>query len=73
MDKNILFKSLLQGIAGMVILALLLSAFGDDSILEVLAEPYTILVGITCVTGSYIGYLRKAKKEAFDTVSADMK
>ena len=64
MNKNILFKSLLQGVVGMFILALVLSIVKDDSILKVLAEPYTILVGVSAVIGSYIGYLRKAKKEA---------
>ena len=62
MDKNILFKSLLQGVVGMVIIALLLSILHDDSFLEVLVEPYTILMGVACVVGSYIGYSRKAKK-----------
>ncbi len=64
MDKNILFKSLLQGVAGMLIAALLLSIVKDDSILEVLVEPYTIFIGVSAVIGSYIGYLKKAKKEA---------
>ena len=64
MDKNILFKSLLQGIAGMIILALLCSIVKDDSFLELLVEPETILIGISAVIGSYIGYQRKAKKEA---------
>ena len=63
MDKNILFKSLLQGVAGMLVLALLLSVVKDDSILEVLVEPETILLGVSAVIGSYIGYQRKAKLE----------
>ena len=64
MYKNLLFKSLLQGVAGMLIAALLLSIVKDDSILEVLVEPYTIFIGVSAVIGSYIGYLKKAKKEA---------
>ena len=64
MDKIILFKSLLQSIAGMLVLALLVSIVKDDSILEVLAAPYTIMLGVSAVIGSYIGYLRKAKNEA---------
>ena len=64
MNKNILFKSLLQGVAGMLILALLLSIVKDVSILEVLVRPYTILIGVSAAIGSYIGYVRKAKKEA---------
>ena len=64
MYKNLLFKSLLQGVAGMLIAALLLSIVKDDSILEVLVGPYTIFIGVSAVIGSYIGYLKKAKKEA---------
>ena len=59
MDKNILFKSLLQGVAVIVIVALLLSIVKDDSFLEVLAEPYTILMGIVAAAGGYSGFLRK--------------
>ena len=62
MDKNILFKSLLQGVAVIVIVALLLSIVKDDSFLEVLAEPYTILMGIVAAAGSYSGFLRKEKR-----------
>ena len=64
MDKNILFKSLLQGIAGMLLFALLVSVVRAESILQVLAAPYTIVLGVSAVVGSYAGFLRKAKKEA---------
>ena len=63
MNKNILFKSLLQGVAGMLILALLLSIVKDNSILEVLVKPYTIFIGVSAVIGSCAGFLRKAKKQ----------
>ena len=64
MDKNILFKSLLQGIAGMLLFALLVSVVRAESILQVLAAPYTIVLGVSAVVGSYAGFLRKAKKGA---------
>ena len=62
MDKNILFKSLLQGVVGMLLLALVLTFVNHDPFLVVLAKPYTILMGIAAVVGCYIGYTRKAKK-----------
>ena len=64
MDKNILFKSLLQGIAALLLFALLVSVVRTEPILQVLAAPYTILLGVSAVVGSYAGFLRKAKKEA---------
>ena len=63
MDKNILFKSLLQGIAALLLFALLVSVVRTEPILQVLAAPYTILLGVSAVVGSYAGFLRKAKKE----------
>ncbi len=64
MDKNILFKSLLQGIAALLLFALLVSVVRAEPILQVLAAPYTIVLGVSAVVGSYAGFLRKAKKEA---------
>ena len=64
MDKNILIKSLLQGLAGMILLALLFSIFKDVSFLDCLDEPYTILCGITTFVGCYIGSLNRSNKKA---------
>ncbi len=64
MDKNILIRSLLQGLAGMILFALLFSIFKDDSFLDCLDEPYTVLCGITTFAGCYIGSLKRANKKA---------
>ena len=64
MNKNILVKSLGQGIVCWILLALLLSFTKDMTFVQALSAPYTIMTSVAAVVGSYIGYVRKAKKQA---------
>lgn len=61
MDKNILIKSLLNGVISLLVLAVLLSLIKDMSFVQALTELYTIAVAIAAMVGSYIGFARKAK------------
>ena len=61
MDKNILIKSLLNGVISLLVLAVLLSLIKDMSFVQALTVPYTIAVAIAAMVGSYIGFARKAK------------
>ena len=61
MDKNILIKSLLNGVISLLVLAVLLSLRTDMSFVQALTVPYALVVAITAMVGSYIGFARKAK------------
>ena len=63
MDKNILVKSLGQGIVGWILLALLLSFTKDMTFVQAFAAPSTITMSVATVVGSYVGYVRRAKKQ----------
>lgn len=64
MNKNFLVKSLGQGVVGWVLLALLLSFTRDMTFVQALAAPHTIMMCVAAVIGCYVGYVRKAKKQA---------
>ena len=64
MDKNIFVKSLDQGIIGWILLALLLSVTKDMTFVQALVAPYTVMMSVAGIVGCYIGYMRKAKKQA---------
>ena len=61
MDKNILIKSLLNGVISLLVLAVLLILIKDMSFVQALTKFYTIAVAIAAMVGSYIGFARKAK------------
>lgn len=64
MNKNFLIKSLGQGVIGWILLALLLSFTKDMTFVQALAAPSTITMSVAAVIGCYIGYMRRAKKQA---------
>ena len=61
MDKNILIKSLLNGVITLLALAVILSLVKDVGFVQALIAPYTIAASIAAMVGSYIGFARKAK------------
>ena len=61
MDRNILIKSLLNGVISLLVLAVLLSLIKGMSFVQALTVPYTIAVAIVAMVGSFIGFARKAK------------
>ena len=64
MNKNFFIKSLGQGVIGWVLLALLLSFTKDMTFVQALVAPYTIMMSVAAVVGSYIGYMRREKRQA---------
>ena len=61
MDKNILIKSLLNGVISLLVLAVLLSLVNGTGFTAALFAPHTIIVALSAAVGSYIGFSRKAR------------
>ena len=58
--KNILFKSLLNGVVTLFALALILSWMNGLRFVEALVLPYIITAAVTACLASFIGFVRKA-------------
>ena len=63
MNKNIIIKSLLNGVTSFFLVALVLDLVKGIPFGQALAEPYNIILGISAIVGSYIGFTRKAMKQ----------
>ena len=63
MNKNIIIKSLLNGIFGYFMVAMVLNLAKGIPFGQALVEPYNIFIGISAIIGSYIGFTRKAMKQ----------
>ena len=59
MNKNIILKSLLNGILTFVLVALVLSLKGW-AIAQAVASPYTIFLAVSAIAGSFVGFTVKA-------------
>lgn len=59
--KIILVKSLLIGLATLLVLALMLSLMKGVAFAELLVAPYTIAFAVSAALGSYVGFERKAQ------------
>lgn len=62
MNKNIIIKSLLNGVITFFLVAVVLDLAKGIPFGQALVEPYNILLGISATIGSYIGFSRKAMK-----------
>ena len=62
MNKNYLIKALINGIITLVILSVLISLIKQRPFMDVLTEPYTIVIAVCAVIGSYIGFMIKKDK-----------
>ena len=60
MDKNIILKSLINGIITWLVVGLFLSLTKDTTFVEALITPYILFVASACIGGSFIGFKRKA-------------
>ena len=60
MDKNIILKSLINGIITWLVVGLFLSLTKDTTFVETLITPYTLFAASACIGGSFIGFKRKA-------------
>ena len=63
MNKNIIIKSLLNGVVGFFLVAVILGLVKGIPFGQALVEPYNIFVGISAIIGSFIGFSRKAIKQ----------
>ena len=63
MKKNIIIKSLLNGILAFVLVALTQHLVKGVAIAQAIVAPYTIFLTISAIVGSFIGFNIKASKE----------
>ena len=63
MNKNIIIKSLLNGILTFVVVALVQYLVEGVALTQAIAAPYTIFLAISAIVGSFIGFSIKAAKE----------
>lgn len=63
MNKNIIIKSLLNGIFSFFLVALVLDLVRGIPFGQAIVDPYNIIVGVAAIIGSYIGFSRKAMKQ----------
>ena len=63
MKKNIIIKSLLNGIFAFVLVALIQHLVKGVAIAQAIVAPYTIFLTISAIAGSYMGFNIKAMKE----------
>ena len=61
--KNIIIKSLVNGILTFVLVALIQHLVKGVAIAQAVIAPYTIFLTISAIVGSYIGFSIKAMKE----------
>ena len=63
MKKNIIVKSLLNGIASFLLVAVVLNLAKGIPFGQALVEPYSIFLGVSAIIGSCIGFSRKTMKQ----------
>ena len=63
MKKNCLIKSLLNGIAGGFIFALIQTLTNGADFLQALTAPETLITGLAVAAGCFIGYRMREKKK----------
>ncbi|MDO4866033.1 MAG: hypothetical protein Q4C10_05710 [Clostridia bacterium] len=63
MNKNIIIKSLLNGIISFFLVALVLDLVRGIPFGKAIVDPYNIFIGVAAIIGSYIGFTRKALKQ----------
>ena len=63
MNKNIIIKSLLNGIISFFLVALVLDLAKGIPFGKAIVDPYSIFLGVSAIVGSYIGFSRKAAKQ----------
>ena len=63
MQKNIIVKSLVNGILAFVLVALVQYLVKGMAFAQAIVAPYTIFLTISAVVGSFIGFSVKTMKE----------
>ena len=63
MKKNIIIKSLLNGILAFVLVALTQHLVKGVAFAQAIVAPYTIFLTLSAIVGSFVGFSIKAMKE----------
>ena len=63
MKKNIIIKSLVNGILAFVLVALVQYLVKGVAITQAIVAPYTIFLTISAIVGSFVGFSIKTAKE----------
>ena len=63
-NRKIIIRSLIEGGIGWVVLAGILSMMHSIPFVQALVAPHTILIAISAIVGSCIGYRRRAQKQS---------
>ena len=63
MKKNIIIKSLVNGILAFVLVALIQHLVKGVAVAQAVIAPYTIFLTISAIVGSFVGFNIKAMKE----------
>ena len=63
MKKNIIIKSLFNGVVSFFLVALVLDLVKGISFGQAIVDPYNIFIGVSAIIGSYIGFTRKAMNQ----------
>lgn len=61
---NTLDKALITGIVSWIAIALILHLVKGVDVVQAVTDLYTIVMAVTAVAGSYIGFQRKAMRSA---------
>lgn len=63
-NSSILIRTVIEGMIGWVLLAVLLCLIKDMSFVQALFAPHTLAMAAAGFLGGYIGLRRKAQKQA---------
>ncbi len=62
-NKSIIIKSLINGVLSYFVVALVLTLARGVPFAKALTAPYTIILGVSALVGSAIGFIVKANKK----------
>jgi hypothetical protein len=60
-NMNNIVKALVNGVLSWLLVALVLSLVKDMSLVQAITAPYTVVLAVTAVVSSWIGFERKAR------------
>ena len=64
MNKNIIIRTVIEGLIGWVLLALVVTFAKDMTFAQAFIAPHTLVMASAGFIGGYIGLRRKAQKQA---------
>jgi len=63
MNRNIVIRTVIEGLIGWVLLALIITFAKDMTFLQALVAPHTLAMAFAGFIGAYIGLQKKAQKQ----------